>query len=421
MSGLHPDDRQDWLEEQGSSQCIEPCAYYQPIVSMCRQQIYGYEVLARGRCSDGRIIGPHELFRQCRTAQEQLLIERSVREQALQRLASEPANRRIFLNFSAVAFLNIENLQRDSHLLRACRRHGIAPERIVIELTELDAPRFDHIAQVMQQYRQLGFGIAVDDWGAGASNYDRICAVRPDIVKVDCALVWAAARGLFEREAFRSAVGMLAQLRIGVVAEGIENDRHLQIALEAGCGLAQGFGIGRPEPELVVDNNWVGFIGQGLLEFRDRSIAQLAERRSRLNHFADLLQQRIASSGSPGTALSSVVPLMREHPGFCKAYVLDKASGMQLSPNLIRQGQQHEYDEEHQGRNWSWRPYYLETMAAIQNGATSALSGPYLDNQNREQVYTLGLDCGNFILCADVLSDMIPSIEQSRFSAAPVD
>jgi EAL domain-containing protein (putative c-di-GMP-specific phosphodiesterase class I) len=71
---------------------------------------------------------------------------------------------------------------------------GIAPERIVFEITELSGDD-QHLKEVVAHYRDAGARIGIDDFGAGHSQLDRVLALQPDILKLDLRLFQAAARG----------------------------------------------------------------------------------------------------------------------------------------------------------------------------------------------------------------------------------
>ncbi|MGS8556575.1 EAL domain-containing protein, partial [Salmonella enterica subsp. enterica serovar Soahanina] len=68
--------------------------------------------------------------------------------------------------------------------LQQVQAHGVDPRRIVFEITELGGD-IQRLADVVARYREAGARIAIDDFGAGYSQLDRVLALQPDILKLD--------------------------------------------------------------------------------------------------------------------------------------------------------------------------------------------------------------------------------------------
>lgn len=132
-------------------------------------------------------------------------------------------------------------------LLDALMRNGIAPNRVVVELTEREAiadlPRLRRTFELLQSY---GLRLAADDVGAGDPGSHLLSQVRFDIVKIDLSLVDESVHNLGSRAALESlrdvALGQHAQ----VVAEGVETAEQLQVIQDLDIGAAQGYLLGRP-------------------------------------------------------------------------------------------------------------------------------------------------------------------------------
>jgi diguanylate cyclase (GGDEF)-like protein len=138
-------------------------------------------------------------------------------------------------------------------LLGLLARAGIAPQRIVLEITERQGVENLELLRVkLGACRAVGFRIAIDDVGAGNSGLRLLSQIHFDIVKIDLSLVHAGA----QREASLDVVRSLAELasRWGAyaVAEGVENTAQLRMVRSIGLNHAQGYLLGRPmaEPDL---------------------------------------------------------------------------------------------------------------------------------------------------------------------------
>lgn len=117
---------------------------------------------------------------------------------------------------------------------------------IVIEITEqTDTDGWDEVAAVIADCRARGALIAVDDWGRGYSNVERVLRLRPEVVKLDRSLL----TGLDEtgrQEALRTLVGWARSMGAQVCAEGVESPAQWATLRELGIQLGQGYLFGRP-------------------------------------------------------------------------------------------------------------------------------------------------------------------------------
>ncbi|RYZ25283.1 MAG: EAL domain-containing protein, partial [Propionibacteriaceae bacterium] len=118
--------------------------------------------------------------------------------------------------------------------------------RVVVEITERAlAARPAELLRTVARIREIGWGVALDDVGADAMSLAFMPLLRPDVVKLDLRLVQDALGP--DVAQVMNAVNAYAQETGAVVlAEGIEDERHLQLALALGARLGQGWYFGRP-------------------------------------------------------------------------------------------------------------------------------------------------------------------------------
>ena len=123
---------------------------------------------------------------------------------------------------------------------------GLPPERLVIEVAEPSAvAEHGHLLSVLEQYRELGWRVALDDVAAGWASRELLATVRPDVVKIGKRLVQA-----LPDEGARTMVRWQVEAahRVGalVVAEGVEDERAAEEVTALGADLGQGWFFGRP-------------------------------------------------------------------------------------------------------------------------------------------------------------------------------
>lgn len=134
-------------------------------------------------------------------------------------------------------------------LLRILSRHGLAPSRVVIEITERTPLRDPARArQRVETLRRAGLRFAADDVGAGNAGLQLLAEIRFDIVKIDLGLVQRSEAGGLSGAVLASLVELAGRTGALVVAEGIEQPTQLAQLSAAGITAGQGFHLGRPGP-----------------------------------------------------------------------------------------------------------------------------------------------------------------------------
>jgi diguanylate cyclase len=126
-------------------------------------------------------------------------------------------------------------------------RHGLAAKHLTLELTETAAMTgsgegLDMIARL----RDLGVNIAIDDYGTGLSTLEYLKKIPANELKIDQSFVKGIVDNRSDRLMVQSTIGLAHSLGRKVVAEGVEGRDILDLLIEMGCDIAQGFAIGRP-------------------------------------------------------------------------------------------------------------------------------------------------------------------------------
>lgn len=220
---------------------------YQPIVELATGAVVGYEALARGP-QGSPMESPDALFATARRAGRLAELDRACRKAAL----SGASDAELFSPWTL--FVNIEpatahdaflpgTLAEDAHLNDARDDRAF---RVVVELTERALTTDPtQLLEVVARIRARGWGIALDDVGANRDSLALLPLLRPDIIKLDLRLIHEPPTA--EIAEIVCAVNAEAE-RSGtaVLAEGIENEEHLEVARGLGATLGQGWMLGRP-------------------------------------------------------------------------------------------------------------------------------------------------------------------------------
>ena len=126
------------------------------------------------------------------------------------------------------------------------RFYGLAPERVCVEILEGVCADEGLLREAVCAYRALGCSIAMDDFGVGRSNFDRIVALRPDVVKIDRSVLTDAVGDRKSRRMLPSIIELLHEAGAEVAIEGIESANEALLAMDSGADLLQGFHFAAP-------------------------------------------------------------------------------------------------------------------------------------------------------------------------------
>lgn len=218
---------------------------FQPIISLAHHRTVGYEALIRGSLPDGNPVFPPDIFSRAKAEADTVYLDRLCRALHINTFQqTDNGMHWIFLNVNpGVVVHGIKYGTFFKELLAAVQ---IPPERVVIEILEnalLDEYQLD---KSVAFYRDLGCLIAIDDFGAGHSNFQRIWRIKPHIVKLDRSIICNAAADATARRMLPSIVGTLHEAGSLVLVEGVETKQEAMIAMETSADLVQGYYFGRP-------------------------------------------------------------------------------------------------------------------------------------------------------------------------------
>ncbi|WBV44691.1 EAL domain-containing protein [Pseudoroseomonas cervicalis] len=223
---------------------------FQPILRCGegQQGLFAYEALVRGPAGEGAGTVLSQIHDGNRYAFDQTCRVRAIELAAGLGLLEGPAL--LSINFLPNAVYQPRACIRTS--LEAARRVGLPHERLVFEFTEHEALHDPaHLLRILAEYREIGFRTAIDDFGAGHSGLTLLAEFRPDVVKLDMALLRGADRDAARRTILRHIVAMCVELGCEVVAEGVETEGEFHTLRELGVTLFQGYLLGRPAFEAL--------------------------------------------------------------------------------------------------------------------------------------------------------------------------
>jgi EAL domain-containing protein (putative c-di-GMP-specific phosphodiesterase class I) len=226
--------------------------YYQPIVDLEAKVLGGFEALLRWKHPQQGLVPPGEFIP---VAEETGLIKpiglwvlqescRQMRE--WQEKHPNAKNMRIAVNISGHQLAQPDLVEQ---VRRTVASTGIDPRTLAVEITESALVRDMSMgAAVLQQLRELAIQLNIDDFGTGYSSLSYLQNLPVDTLKIDRSFIKSIKQDGGRSEIVQAIISLAHNLKMKVVAEGVETREQLDTLTALRCNGAQGFLFARPVP-----------------------------------------------------------------------------------------------------------------------------------------------------------------------------
>lgn len=224
--------------------------FYQPIFDAKSESIIGYEVLARIFDSEKNSYTPAYLFvNDALKFGLGFQIDNIVQEKTFEYLYNRNIkDKMLFLNLSKFYFSDAKNLDT---LHNKVMFYGLKPENIVLEITEEEAiTEIIKVKEFIRYGKYLGFKFAVDDFGAGYSNFIYLKHFNVDIVKIDGSLIYNIDKDPDNRVIVESIVKIAKHKNIKTLAEMVETQQEFETLKSIDVDYVQGFYLSKPVKDI---------------------------------------------------------------------------------------------------------------------------------------------------------------------------
>lgn len=219
---------------------------FQPIVRARDNGVFGYEILTRGP-SHSSFRNSDMLFSFARESKLAWGLEAIALECALRRLRNaELGDRKFLLNLEAEMFAESEfRIHEVVSFFSEHRGH------FVFELTERAAIE-DYVVfrKFLDEFRNKGIEVAIDDAGSGYASLEAIAALAPDYLKVTKGLVSTLANEPIKQDLVKMLVELAGKINAQTIAEGIETVEEYETCRDLGIDLLQGYYLAHPQEQL---------------------------------------------------------------------------------------------------------------------------------------------------------------------------
>jgi diguanylate cyclase (GGDEF)-like protein len=272
---------------------------FQPIVDPRSRAVCGFEALSRGP-SDSWLHSPQNLFAAARHGGVKLDLDFLCIQSAFRGFVAARVPGQLFINVSPETIYEEPNFT--TRFLDLARAEHMQLDRCVIELTEESLLEdYERLRAILQDLRDAGCEIAIDDLGAGSSGLRTWSELKPDYVKIDHYFVAGIDADSTKLEFVRSILDMGRAIGCRVIAEGVETERECRELVDLGLDRLQGNLLGRPgaAPKATLQQ----------IESLDRSIVTQGA----------LCAEHIAINVppiSPDTRVAEVVEMFHDSPNY---------------------------------------------------------------------------------------------------------
>ena len=214
---------------------------YQPIMDLATGETSKYECLIRMKDEEGRIISPGNFIELAKEGRLYKKITHYVIRKAFYMFQNRKDE--FSINLTIEDFTDRDTIDLLIEQARLCQ----VQDRLILEIVETEELRdFGGILKIINRLKAEGIRIAIDDFGAGFSNFNYLLQLSVDFIKIDGSLVKNILNDENSLSLVRSIIQFARQAGIKTIAEYIESEELNDFAAEIGIDFGQGYHIGKP-------------------------------------------------------------------------------------------------------------------------------------------------------------------------------
>lgn len=228
---------------------------YQPKIDMSTGKIYGFEALLRWNHRERGLISPNEFVPIAEETGLIVPIGEWVIETACKQLKEwhklDP-NLKMAVNFSFRQFYQPDITEKIKRMLNEIE---LPSHFLELELTESLAIEIDMSIEKIKNLKELGVRISIDDFGTGYSSLSYLKELPIDKLKIDRSFIRGLSTNKQDDMLVSTIISIAKNMKLEVIAEGVENVKQLMILQEKKCHHVQGYLFSKPEkPEYITKN-----------------------------------------------------------------------------------------------------------------------------------------------------------------------
>lgn len=226
--------------------------HYQPLISLENGSIVGFEALLRWHHRELGMISPAKFIPIAEDSSLIVPITIWILEETCRQLArwqkSSPTYHDLIMsvNISGKHLSNDELIDDVEHAIEIS---GIEPSCLKLEITESVAmENAEHTISILTRLKQIGVQLSIDDFGTGYSSLSHLHRLPFDTLKIDRSFVYSVGDNGENSEILQTIISLAKNLKMKIIAEGIETESQLALLQFMGCDYGQGYLLAKPQP-----------------------------------------------------------------------------------------------------------------------------------------------------------------------------
>lgn len=229
----------------------ELAMHYQPIVSLTDGRLVGFEALLRWHHAKKGMIPP---FRFIPIAEDSGLIlpmtvwilhQTCLQLAEWQRIGPEYRDLMVSVNISGKHLAKNELID---DVVGALQASHVVPSTLKLEITESTAmENAEHSISILNKLKEIGVQLSIDDFGTGYSSLSHLHRLPFDTLKIDRSFVSRVGEHGEDSEVLQTVISLAKNLKMRVIAEGIETHSQLAVLQNLGCDYGQGYLLAKPK------------------------------------------------------------------------------------------------------------------------------------------------------------------------------
>ncbi|TIL40631.1 bifunctional diguanylate cyclase/phosphodiesterase [Mesorhizobium sp.] len=238
--------------------CDEFFLVWQPQFELATGRMIGAEALVRWRDpASGAIRLPMSFIPIAERSDLILEVDKVVLSKAcLQAARWAPVSADDFVCSVNLSGKSLQNDAYFAHLVLVLRQTGLPPSRLQLEITEgVLIQNSRNALNMLTEIRNIGVGLALDDFGSGYSSFGYLADFNLDRLKIDRSFLSGLEASKKKQNVVRGIIALANSLGLTVLAEGVENEAQLDFLIAERCHSAQGFFLSQPIEENRLTNH----------------------------------------------------------------------------------------------------------------------------------------------------------------------
>lgn len=364
--------------------------YYQPIVSADTRKVIGYELKAYYLTEDGEKQRLDWFFKDSSIPHDfRLEVITCIQQKALDYYLETDKTVLLFFSYDA-ELLYEDDGETILSLLQSYESKGLDLSKIVLELKEKQITEEVYSLNSLFKYiKTLGIQIAFDDVGKTSGNLDKLTYFEPNIIKIDVSFLKEDALPHLYNDVHYSISMLAHKMGSTLLFKGITTYNQFNYAWRNGGRYYQGRYLAKSNPQFVEKDTYKDIMERDFQLFVKYEKKKMKAQLQLTTDIQQLFKQTLQDIDANAPHDEIIITIGNACSPFAFRVYICNDEGIQLSSNAEKNREGNwELIPEGRQKNWSWRPYFFESIVRMNVEKKGILSNLYTDIDRNEQIRT---------------------------------